>query len=174
MPQKGLRPVFERGWFCGGVILRGFVNRAVFALTFTGVRGLAEMREEKMWGSEQFWGLGFEFDPQWVLSEAQKNAATPDHRTVSQARCVTTLWRATRSCSTRARISKPWRSWACSVYWCQRKWAVWVRITYVRPWPWKPSPVTAVRAPLCVTPCTTAPSPPPCCGITTTTTSRQS
>jgi alkylation response protein AidB-like acyl-CoA dehydrogenase len=27
---------------------------------------------QKMWGSDSFWGLGFEFDPQWVLSPGQK------------------------------------------------------------------------------------------------------
>lgn len=30
------------------------------------------MNKQKMWGEEPFWGLGFEFDPQWVLTEAQK------------------------------------------------------------------------------------------------------
>ena len=27
---------------------------------------------EKMWGSEPFWGLGYEWDPDWVLTERQK------------------------------------------------------------------------------------------------------
>ena len=27
---------------------------------------------EKMWGKEPFWGLGFEWDPQWVLTDHQK------------------------------------------------------------------------------------------------------
>ena len=27
---------------------------------------------EKMWGGEPFWGLGFEWDPEWVLTERQK------------------------------------------------------------------------------------------------------
>jgi alkylation response protein AidB-like acyl-CoA dehydrogenase len=27
---------------------------------------------EKMWGKEPFWGLGFEWDPQWVLNDRQK------------------------------------------------------------------------------------------------------
>lgn len=26
----------------------------------------------KMWGAEPFWGLGYEFDPQWVLTDEQK------------------------------------------------------------------------------------------------------
>jgi alkylation response protein AidB-like acyl-CoA dehydrogenase len=26
----------------------------------------------KMWGSEPFWGLGYEFDPQWLLTDSQK------------------------------------------------------------------------------------------------------
>ena len=26
----------------------------------------------KKWGADNFWGLGFEFDPQWVLTPAQK------------------------------------------------------------------------------------------------------
>jgi alkylation response protein AidB-like acyl-CoA dehydrogenase len=27
---------------------------------------------EKMWGKEPFWGLGFEWDPQWILTDKQK------------------------------------------------------------------------------------------------------
>ena len=27
---------------------------------------------EKMWGSEPFWGLGYEWDPDWVYTERQK------------------------------------------------------------------------------------------------------
>ena len=27
---------------------------------------------EKMWGDEPFWGLGYEWDPDWVLTERQK------------------------------------------------------------------------------------------------------
>lgn len=27
---------------------------------------------QKMWGSEPFWGLGYEFDPQWLLNDEQK------------------------------------------------------------------------------------------------------
>ena len=30
------------------------------------------MTTEKMWNGEPFWGLGFEFDPQWLLTDAQK------------------------------------------------------------------------------------------------------
>ncbi|MEZ5923415.1 MAG: acyl-CoA dehydrogenase family protein [Hyphomicrobiaceae bacterium] len=30
------------------------------------------MNAAKMWGSEPFWGLGYEFDPQWLLSDSQK------------------------------------------------------------------------------------------------------
>jgi alkylation response protein AidB-like acyl-CoA dehydrogenase len=30
------------------------------------------MSAGKMWGSEPFWGLGFEWDPQWMLTEHQK------------------------------------------------------------------------------------------------------
>ena len=25
-----------------------------------------------MWGAEEFWGLGFEFDPQWLLTPARQ------------------------------------------------------------------------------------------------------
>src|SRR3990170_7915791 len=28
--------------------------------------------DRKMWGKEEFWGLGFEFDPQWLLNARQK------------------------------------------------------------------------------------------------------
>jgi alkylation response protein AidB-like acyl-CoA dehydrogenase len=30
------------------------------------------MSDEKMWGAEPFWGLGYEWDPDWVLTERQK------------------------------------------------------------------------------------------------------
>ena len=30
------------------------------------------MSDTKMWGSEPFWGLGYEWDPQWILSPAQQ------------------------------------------------------------------------------------------------------
>src|SRR6267378_2181752 len=30
------------------------------------------MSDEKMWGSEEFWGLGYEWDPDWVLTDRQQ------------------------------------------------------------------------------------------------------
>jgi alkylation response protein AidB-like acyl-CoA dehydrogenase len=30
------------------------------------------LSEEKMWGSEPFWGLGYDWDPDWLLTERQK------------------------------------------------------------------------------------------------------
>ena len=30
------------------------------------------MSGEKQWAGEKFWGLGFEWDPQWLLTPAQK------------------------------------------------------------------------------------------------------
>ena len=30
------------------------------------------MSSRKMWGNEPFWGLGFEWDPQWMLTDRQK------------------------------------------------------------------------------------------------------
>ena len=27
---------------------------------------------EKMWGAEEFWGLGYEWDPDWVYTDRQK------------------------------------------------------------------------------------------------------
>lgn len=30
------------------------------------------MSDVKMWGSEEFWGLGYEFDPQWLLTPPQQ------------------------------------------------------------------------------------------------------
>ncbi|MGH6894862.1 MAG: acyl-CoA dehydrogenase family protein, partial [Dongiaceae bacterium] len=30
------------------------------------------MSDIKMWGKEPFWGLGYEFDPQWLLTDEQK------------------------------------------------------------------------------------------------------
>ena len=29
------------------------------------------MSDVKMWGKEPFWGLGFEFDPQWLLNPSK-------------------------------------------------------------------------------------------------------
>ncbi len=30
------------------------------------------MGDGKMWGAEEFWGLGYEYDPQWLLTDRQK------------------------------------------------------------------------------------------------------
>ena len=30
------------------------------------------MTDVKMWGKDLFWGLGYEFDPQWLLTDEQK------------------------------------------------------------------------------------------------------
>ena len=30
----------------------------------------------KNWGSEEFWGLGYEFDPQWLLTPKQQELQT--------------------------------------------------------------------------------------------------
>jgi hypothetical protein len=30
------------------------------------------MADEKMWGAEPFWGLGYEWDPDWTLTDRQK------------------------------------------------------------------------------------------------------
>ena len=30
------------------------------------------MADEKKWGGEPFWGLGYEWDPNWVLTDRQK------------------------------------------------------------------------------------------------------
>ncbi len=30
------------------------------------------MSDTKKWGSEEFWGLGYEFDPQWLLTPEQQ------------------------------------------------------------------------------------------------------
>ena len=30
------------------------------------------MTDVKMWGKDPFWGLGYEFDPQWLLTDEQK------------------------------------------------------------------------------------------------------
>ncbi len=34
------------------------------------------MSDTKMWGSEEFWGLGYDWDPQWVLTPEQKELQT--------------------------------------------------------------------------------------------------
>lgn len=31
------------------------------------------MKQVKQWGPDEFWGLGFEFDPQWLLTEEQRD-----------------------------------------------------------------------------------------------------
>src|SRR6185436_16527673 len=38
----------------------------------TNARESGGMSDIKMWGKEPFWGLGFEFDPQWLLTDEQK------------------------------------------------------------------------------------------------------
>jgi len=30
------------------------------------------MSQTKKWGDEDFWGLGYEWDPQWILTDKQK------------------------------------------------------------------------------------------------------
>ena len=35
---------------------------------------------EKMWGSEPFWGLGYEWDPDWVYTEHQKELRSDTDR----------------------------------------------------------------------------------------------
>ena len=30
------------------------------------------MADEKKWGGEPFWGLGYDWDPNWVLTDRQK------------------------------------------------------------------------------------------------------
>ncbi len=30
------------------------------------------MSQEKIWGSEPFWGLGYDWDPDWMLIERHK------------------------------------------------------------------------------------------------------
>jgi len=30
------------------------------------------MSQTKKWGEEDFWGLGFEWDPQWLLTDKQR------------------------------------------------------------------------------------------------------
>jgi len=44
------------------------------------------MQATKMWGEERYWGLGFEWDPQWLLDDEQK-----DLQTQLIALCQTTL-----------------------------------------------------------------------------------
>ena len=34
------------------------------------------MGDAKQWGSEEFWGLGYEFDPQWLLTPEQRDLQT--------------------------------------------------------------------------------------------------
>ena len=31
------------------------------------------MSDTKMWGAEEFWGLGYDFDPQWLLTPEQRD-----------------------------------------------------------------------------------------------------
>ena len=32
------------------------------------------MSQTKKWGDEDFWGLGYDYDPQWLLTDKQKDA----------------------------------------------------------------------------------------------------
>ena len=34
------------------------------------------MSQTKKWGEEDFWGLGYEWDPQWILTDKQKELQT--------------------------------------------------------------------------------------------------
>ena len=33
----------------------------------------ATMSDTKVWGAEEFWGLGYDFDPQWLLTPEQRD-----------------------------------------------------------------------------------------------------
>ena len=39
---------------------------------------------EKMWGGEPFWGLGYEWDPDWVLTDRQKELRATAHRALRE------------------------------------------------------------------------------------------
>ena len=58
------------------------------------------MSDIKMWGKEPFWGLGFEFDPQWLLSDEQKKL----QKTLIDL-CQTSM-------RENAVENHPWREWA--------------------------------------------------------------
>ena len=32
---------------------------------------------EKMWGGEPFWGLGYDWDPDWVYTDSSRSSAPP-------------------------------------------------------------------------------------------------
>ena len=48
------------------------------------------MSDIKKWGPEEFWGLGYEFDPQWLLTPEQQ---------VLQDKLIDLCQRASRMCS---------------------------------------------------------------------------
>lgn len=37
---------------------------------------MANKQSVKTWGEREFWGLNWDFDPQWILSEKQKEIQT--------------------------------------------------------------------------------------------------
>ena len=59
---------------------------------------------EKMWGGEPFWGLSYDWDPDWVLTDRQKELRRPSSTCASRS-CARTPSARTTSCSTRAATS---------------------------------------------------------------------
>ena len=59
---------------------------------------------EKMWGGEPFWGLSYDWDPDWVLTDRQKELRDTLIGCASR-RCARTRSAPTTSCSTRAATS---------------------------------------------------------------------
>ena len=47
------------------------------------------MADVKKWGSEEFWGLGYEYDPQWLLTRARRSCRRSSS-SCRAARCATT------------------------------------------------------------------------------------
>ena len=87
------------------------------------------MSDEKMWGEEPFWGLGYEWDPDWVLTDRQKELRATLIELCETGDCATTRSAPTTNCSSRGATSSCSASTAFSRSRCPRSTAASARTT---------------------------------------------
>ena len=105
---------------------------------------------EKLWGGEPFWGLGYEWDPDWVLTERQKElrAKLID---LCESDLRANAKRSDDELPTRAPTSRSSPRTASSASPCPRSTAASARTTSPSRWSARPSPATAAHRRRCAT-----------------------
>ena len=105
---------------------------------------------EKMWGSEPFWGLGYEWDPDWVYTDRQKEL-----RAKLIELCETDLRSNAKRFDDELMFPGPiWRSWVSTGSWrspSPKSTAAWERTTSPTRWCARRSLGTGAHRPPCAT-----------------------